>query len=286
MLSNTPLRELLQRHKDFRSKYSEGEEEREGEKRQKRKSGIQKYNNGEADEQTKKEIRVPDLDVYIIDLFPPVELDKQIPSDGDIIQDRINDIRFHDRTVYDQKVASIVSDYVSLANILMDLCKRLLIANNDKEDTLISQINLAKRLLITEENDYRGASGGKLEEILDEYIANKGIVKNGKNENIISRILRECASSRHRSGKNRKYDDHLTGTFDVNVIRMKRQDDSYTISGKIGDFSHTSITNLTVMSSNQLVSTMKIDNSFYVVLIIAAITVFIIWIINHQGWNK
>ena len=129
---------------------------------------MQKYNNDEADEQTKKEIRVPDLDVYILDLFPPVELDKQIPSDGDIIQDRIYDIRFHDRTVYDQKVASIDSDYVSLANILMDLCKRLLIANNDKEDSLISQINLAKRLLTTEENDYRGASGGKLEEILDE----------------------------------------------------------------------------------------------------------------------
>ena len=30
----------------------------------------------------------------------------------------------------------------------------------------------------------------------------------------------------------------------MNVIRMERQDDSYTISGKIGDFSHTSITNL------------------------------------------
>lgn len=243
LLSNTPLRELLQRHKDFWSKYSEDEEEREGEKRQKRKSGIQKDNNGEADEQT-KEIRVPDLDVYIVDLFPPVELDKQIPSDGDIIQDRINDIRFHDRTVYDQKVASIVSDYVSLASILMDLCKRLLTTNNDKDDTTVSQINLAKRLLTTEENDYSHASSDKLEEILDEYIANKGIDKDGKNENIMSRILRECASSRHRSGGYRKYGDLLTGTFDVDVIRMERQDDLNTISGKIGDFSHTTITHL------------------------------------------
>ena len=41
----------------------------------------------------RKEIGVPHLDVYIVDLFPPVELDKQIPSDGDIIQDRINDIQ-------------------------------------------------------------------------------------------------------------------------------------------------------------------------------------------------
>ena len=72
-----------------------------------------------------------------------MELDKQIPSDGDIIQDRINDIRFHDRTVYDQKVASIVSDYVALANILMDLIQRLLITNNEG-NTPSSQIVQAR----------------------------------------------------------------------------------------------------------------------------------------------
>ena len=157
-------------------------------------------------------------------------VDKQIPLDGDIIQDRINDIRFHDRTVYDQKVASIVSDYVSLANILMDLSQRLLITNNDKEDNLTSQINLAKRLLTTEENGRRCPSGGKLEKILGDFIVDKGIGKDGKNENVISKILRECASSRHRSGKNRKNGDLLTGTFDVNVIRIERQDDSPTRS--------------------------------------------------------
>ena len=58
-----------------------------------------------------------------------------------------------------------------------------------------------------------------------------------KTKMLFLRILRECASSRHRSGKNRKYGDLLTGTFDVNVIRVERQDDSNTISGKIGDFS-------------------------------------------------
>jgi hypothetical protein len=56
--------------------------------------------------------------------------------------------------------------------------------------------------------------------------------------------MRKCASSRHRSGGYRNYGDLLTGTFDVDVIRMQRQDDSNTISGKIGDFSHTSISQL------------------------------------------
>jgi hypothetical protein len=59
-----------------------------------------------------------------------------------------------------------------------------------------------------------------------------------------TKILFRDASSRHRSGKNRKYGHLLTGTFDVNVIRIERQDDSNTISGKIGDFSHSSITHL------------------------------------------
>jgi hypothetical protein len=36
----------------------------------------------------------------------------------------------------------------------------------------------------------------------------------------------------------------------------------------------------------QLDITMKIDNSVYVLLIIAAVTAFIIWLINHQGWNR
>jgi NTE family protein len=244
LLSNTPLRELLQRHKDYWLSYSEEVEEEGGERQQKKGSGTQKYNYDEHDEQTKIEKTVPDLEVYIIDLFPAVELDKQIPSYGDIIQDRINDIRFHDRTVYDEKVALLVSDYVSLTNILMDLCKRLLITNNDEGNTPISQINLARQLLDTEENGRRSASKSKLDNILINFIVEKENNKERNSENVISRILGQDASSYHRTGKNRKYSDLLTGTFNVEVTRLERQDDPNTISGKIGDFSHTTITDL------------------------------------------
>jgi NTE family protein len=171
LLSNTPLRELLQCHKDFWLNYSE-EEKVEGQN------------------------IVPDLEVFIIDLFPAIEQDKDIPSYGDIIQDRINDIRFHDRTVYDQKVAHLVSDYVSLTSSLMGLCKRLL-----------------KRY-------------------------------EGNNQSLISKILEEQASSYHRTGHKRTYGDILRGTFSVEVTRIERKDDPNTISGKIGDFSSTSITDL------------------------------------------
>jgi NTE family protein len=232
LLSNTPLRELLQRHKDYWSSYSQEEERAGREKQHKRR--------------IKKQNAVPNLEVFIIDLFPAVELDKQIPSYGDIIQDRINDIRFHDRTVYDQKVSLLVSDYVSLTNSLMDLCKRLLERYFDKLATPMTQIDLANELLNTHVNDRGSTPKSKIDSILTDFIKKRGVDKEGKSENIISRILREDATSYHRSGRNRKrkYDDLLRGTFNVEVTRIERQDDPSTISGKIGDFSKTSIGDL------------------------------------------
>ncbi len=37
-----------------------------------------------------------------------------IPKDRDKIEDRMNDIRFHDGSKYDEKVAHLVTDYVVL----------------------------------------------------------------------------------------------------------------------------------------------------------------------------
>src|SRR5581483_4498265 len=88
-LSNTPLREVLQLHRDYWSKVRGGE--------------------------------VPDLEVYIINLYPSLE--SQVPQEPDSIQDREIDIKFHDRTKYDLKVAQVTTDYVDLANELIDLAK-------------------------------------------------------------------------------------------------------------------------------------------------------------------
>jgi hypothetical protein len=56
--------------------------------------------------------------------------------------------------------------------------------------------------------------------------------------------LREEVSSFHRSGGRRNYRDLLKGTFTVTVTRIEREDDTNTISGKVGDFSSTTITEL------------------------------------------
>ena len=84
-LSNTPLRELIQAHREFW--YEEDNEDKK---------------------------HVPHLEVYIVNLYPTVEKENELPSDADTIQDREVDIRFHDRTQYDVKVAQLISDYVIL----------------------------------------------------------------------------------------------------------------------------------------------------------------------------
>lgn len=89
-LSNTPLREVIQHHRDYWLK-TEGEKE------------------------------VPDLEVYIINLYPAIE--RTVPQDADSIQDREVDIKFHDRTKYDLKVADMVTDYTDLVEKLRELAE-------------------------------------------------------------------------------------------------------------------------------------------------------------------
>jgi len=49
-----------------------------------------------------------------VNLYPSKETGEQIPSlyDYDLTKDRENDIRFHDKTDYDLKLANVVSDYL------------------------------------------------------------------------------------------------------------------------------------------------------------------------------
>jgi predicted acylesterase/phospholipase RssA len=96
-ISNTPLRELLHHHREFWLRYFN-------------------HNNIEPEKR-----RVPDLDVYIINLYPSSETN--VPTDVDEIRDREIDIKFHDRTVYDEKVAHMITDYIILADRLASLAR-------------------------------------------------------------------------------------------------------------------------------------------------------------------
>jgi NTE family protein len=86
-LSNTPLREVIQAHRNYWHK--------------------------------KKNEDVPDLEVYIVGLYPT--LDDEVPIDRDAVENREYDILFNDKTEYDEKVARITSDYIELAERLKEL---------------------------------------------------------------------------------------------------------------------------------------------------------------------
>ena len=181
LLSNTPLRELIGEHILFWEK----------------KIGIDDSSEfldeiwEEEGERVENKLKIPDLDVYIVNLWPPKEYD--IPkNDHDVIKDRKNDITYHDKTEYDQKVATFVTDYIDLSWELIKLAKK---NNLPKED--------------------------------------------------IKKILEKRAKSRQRSGKARKYEDLVTGRFDMRrVVRIERKDDRNTISNKSFDFSSDTIQQL------------------------------------------
>jgi NTE family protein len=98
VLSNTPLRELIQSHQDYWTLVE-----------------------NIADSNSTRSI--PDLEVYIVDVWPSVD-DYPVPYDLDGIRDRKNDLTYQDKTPYDEKVANIVSDYYNLTNSLMELARK------------------------------------------------------------------------------------------------------------------------------------------------------------------
>ncbi|HEX5187579.1 MAG TPA: patatin-like phospholipase family protein [Nitrososphaeraceae archaeon] len=123
VLSNTPLRELLQAHRDYWYKVVGKKEE----------NAI-----------------VPDLDVYIIDVWPSVE--KTIPSDYDGIKERNSDITHSDKTEYDQKIAALVTDYLNLYKKIKEIAESHIkdqneykLFRNEIENLLNTNIGSKKR---------------------------------------------------------------------------------------------------------------------------------------------
>jgi predicted acylesterase/phospholipase RssA len=129
-LSNTPLRELLQAHRDYWHKVRKTE--------------------------------VPDLEVYIVNLYPSTENSLQdVIADADVIQDREIDIKFHDRTKYDIQVSNTITDYVDLNNAIIDL------AMKHAKDKNALQTDLAKIMDSNAKSKGRDGIRRKYRELLD-----------------------------------------------------------------------------------------------------------------------
>lgn len=195
-LSNTPLRELLHLHRYY------WHEEKEVE-------------------------HVPHLEVYIINLYPTVERNQiDPPKDADTIQDREIDIRFHDRTRYDVKVAEVISDYLILHGQLKNLAIKCINALTDDD--------IKKDLKYKFETEYN--------KLLDEM---KPHSKGRREEAEFERSL--ALKTKRSMESSRTYRDLVEGRFDVTkVIYVNRLDDGQTIFGKAFEFSRETMENLRV----------------------------------------
>ena len=165
LLSNTPFRELLEAHRDYWL-------------------GIIHKQKQKKDNQTQK---IPDLEVYIVNVHPATRDTVLDNDDHDGVKDRHNDITYSDRNShYDQEMADLITDYMDLTNNLK--CLAMQHFRSDVEKLLTSMTS---------------------------------------------------------TGHNRKYRDLLKGRFELTkVLRIGRENDKDSISGKTGDFTQKTINKL------------------------------------------
>jgi len=123
--SNTPLREVLQAHRDYwlrKAKKREGDakqsmqvidESDEIGKKEEEKHYNEKYDNV-----------VPDLEIYIVDLWPTELKEDPISFDRDFVANKEWNLILDGKTDYDEQVASVITDYVDLTKQLKNLAEQ------------------------------------------------------------------------------------------------------------------------------------------------------------------
>jgi NTE family protein len=185
ILSNTPLREVLQAHRDYWFK-TIGRE--------------------------KPESIVPDLEVYIIGVWPSSIDDgspdrEVVPSDYDGIKAKLYDIGLSDKTEYDEKTAVMVSDYIEIIK--------------------------------------------KIKAFALENIKNQGD-KNAFTKDLQAFLNKERAQSKGRDGGDRTYASLLNGRFKLagEVVRIELKNDSDGISNAAFDLTTKTIGNLMTQGEN------------------------------------
>ena len=114
VLSNTPLREVLQAHRDYWYKDVGGK---------------------------KSDSKIPNLEIFIVGVWPSKgRYSVEHQSNFDEVKERLYDINLSDKTIYDEKVAIIISDYVDIIKQVADLALSS-VGNKEKKDSLEKGIN-------------------------------------------------------------------------------------------------------------------------------------------------
>jgi predicted acylesterase/phospholipase RssA len=90
---------------------------------------------------------VPPLRAFIVNVHP-IKQDS-LPSDYDALVDRKNDLTYHDRTLFDERMAIMITDYVNIINRLIKLA----------EDNKASRVSIDN--ILKQQADTRNFSTGK-----------------------------------------------------------------------------------------------------------------------------
>jgi len=137
--SNTPLREVIQAHRDYW--LHRAREEHLDQK-------DYEYEND-----------VPDLEIYVADLWPTELQEKPISFDLDFVQYRKWDLLLGDKTDYDEQVANIVSDYVHLVREFKNLAVRGGASKDEINYILRQQVRVQKDRQGYMRNSWKGDLG-------------------------------------------------------------------------------------------------------------------------------
>ena len=133
LLSNTPIKELFDAHKSYWERKIGSENLEKSFKKIRSKEHILDYSNNNEQEKLQ---RIPDLELYIVNLFNPKESDidtdvNAVPLDLDGVKDRNLDINLGDG--YNPKADGLLSDYVNLIERLISL--------GDNDESIKEKIN-------------------------------------------------------------------------------------------------------------------------------------------------
>ncbi len=90
---------------------------------------------------------VPPLRVFIVNVHP-IKQDS-LPSDYDALVDRKNDLTYHDRTLFDERMVIMITDYVNIINHLIKVA----------EDNKASRVSIDN--ILKQQADTRNFSTGK-----------------------------------------------------------------------------------------------------------------------------
>jgi predicted acylesterase/phospholipase RssA len=185
LISNTPMRELIHMHREFWSDHI----------KLVRKNDVW---NGEQGE------KIPELDIYIVNLWPTKLKDKPVPYDNDFISDRLFDLIFHDKTGYEEKVTKMTTDYIDIISRLLPLARK---TDSKKVDDILDNNQAASKTHLNEKRTYR--------EMLEGQFEIKQIVRIERSDDVDSISI--------------DMTDYSSGTTD-NLIRQGESDAERTIS--------------------------------------------------------